>query len=257
MRVRGLIAVISVASQVGCGTVLQGKTQRVSISTIPPGAEISVDGQRATAPASIDVPRKSFTVIRASAPGYYDACKVVRAPIRGGFLTMDIVFLLVPLAIDAAGGMDQLRRLPGEIEIPMVKAGTAQPPELPTDAELVARFQEGPDPCAPSATAGSRELVMTTGDVSVPYSILGSVRVQEKGREAARPSRPIFSFRSSGLPALEPEHQHVVELLRDQALVQYGDQVDALINVSYRGDARSGDVSAEGLAVKFIDRPTN
>lgn len=237
-----------------CGTVLHGPTQAVQIVSSPPGATIEVDGRHATTPATIEVTRKPHTVIRASAPGYYDTCKVVEAPIRRGFMATDIIFLAIPLLVDVAAGMDQLRALPPSVDVLMIPATASEENvTLPSDSEIIEAYRRRTDLCAPSKVARTdKPILMTTGDISVPYRVLGTVRVRAKGREGARPARPIFSFRSAGLPAQEPEHEGVADLLQDQALVEFGDQVDALINVSYHGDARTGDVAAEGLAVKFL-----
>lgn len=108
---------------------------------------------------------------------------------------------------------------------------------------------------AAEAEAPSSAIIVTAGPISQPYEALGEVHVSTVGmvnlgshmRDAL--FRSPFSVATAGAtPTASIETMH--KMLKEQARVQYGSKVDAVINVTYYTEP-DGDVFASGLVVHF------
>ncbi|NOT56371.1 MAG: hypothetical protein HOP18_17370 [Deltaproteobacteria bacterium] len=99
------------------------------------------------------------------------------------------------------------------------------------------------------------ELIVTSGSLSQPYEVLGSIHADTVGVINMGAVFTDALFRSPLERAIQRTPTQTTEqmnrMLRDNALQQYGHRVDAIINVTYRTES-SGTVYADGLAVHFM-----
>jgi hypothetical protein len=73
IRIRaGAIALLAATLLLqGCGTIMKGTTQRVPVTSTPPGAKVFVDGESAgTAPVMLRLKKRSTALIRVESPGF-------------------------------------------------------------------------------------------------------------------------------------------------------------------------------------------
>jgi hypothetical protein len=110
-----------------------------------------------------------------------------------------------------------------------------------------------------SARSSSGSVIVTSGGITQPYVVLGDVHVDTIGvvnlgsalHDALFKSR--FEQAAGGaIPTITPAEAFAA--LRDKAISQYGSQVDAVVNASYRAE-HDGTVYADGLAVRFTPTP--
>lgn len=103
-----LVVVTALVS--ACGTIIQGTTQQVSISSAPAGAEVTVDNvSLGTTPLVGDLKRKDHHLVRITLAGYRPY-EIALARSVSGWVAGNIVFGgIIGLAVDAiAGGMYKL-----------------------------------------------------------------------------------------------------------------------------------------------------
>lgn len=111
----------------GCGTIMQGTTQEVGISSTPSEAAISVNGQQmGTTPAVLDLKRKSTHFIQIELDGY-QLFETTLTRKTSGWVWGNLVFGGIPgLVVDAAaGGMYKLT--PEQITADMRLASSLDP----------------------------------------------------------------------------------------------------------------------------------
>lgn len=105
-----LVGVTMTLALGGCGSIVHGTTQQVSLSSSPMGASITVNGRPlGTTPAAVDLQRKDSHVIRIELDGY-QPYEVALTRSVSGWVWGNIVFGgLLGLAIDArTGGLYKL-----------------------------------------------------------------------------------------------------------------------------------------------------
>ena len=69
--VRTLLIVLVVAGLTGCGTIMQGTTQKMGINSNPVGAQVTVDGVEAgQTPMTLTLSRKTDHTVSVTLPGY-------------------------------------------------------------------------------------------------------------------------------------------------------------------------------------------
>ena len=93
-----------------CGTIMQGTTQEVGISSNPSKASVTINGQdKGVTPVILDLKRKDSHLIRIELDGY-EAYETTLTRKVSGWVWGNIVFGgLIGLAVDAvAGGMYKL-----------------------------------------------------------------------------------------------------------------------------------------------------
>lgn len=111
--VRVLIMCAIAALSSGCGTIISGTSQNISITTVPPGAQVQIKEQSATTPATMSVSRRMTTTAVITKPGYEPRTVDLSCEINPVFW-LDIpcgAIILSPLymAIDGAtGGANRL-----------------------------------------------------------------------------------------------------------------------------------------------------
>ena len=100
----------------GCGAILKGTTQTISIKSAPEGSTIEVNGQEFTSPALIELPRNRNYIVTISKEGYETHQSQIHKTISGGILIIDILLGLMPVIVDAAMGT-WYNLSPGEIMV--------------------------------------------------------------------------------------------------------------------------------------------
>lgn len=102
-RVAALAVAVLLA---GCGTVMHGTHQDISISSGPQGAKVETSPEAGTytTPATLTLQRNHEYVLTFTKAGYTPATLNVRKDIGPGTVIADIILGLVPLVIDAATG---------------------------------------------------------------------------------------------------------------------------------------------------------
>ncbi len=124
-RGRDLALLMTALLAAGCGTVVNGTTQRVAISSLPFGASVTIDnvGYGRT-PLVAKLKRKQYHFVRIHTPGYlpYDVAlmREVSNWVWGNLLTGGFI----GIGIDAlSGGMHKLT--PKQIEAELKPDGTS------------------------------------------------------------------------------------------------------------------------------------
>lgn len=120
----------------GCATVTKGTTQRINISSDPPGAKVTIDDIPAgETPTSIELSCASTHKVRVQKEGYLPLEETLSQTTSGMVAGNIIAGGLVGICIDAAtGGMYNLT--PESISAKLVKAASpsesnAAKPEMP------------------------------------------------------------------------------------------------------------------------------
>jgi len=112
---RALPALLICLFLIGCGTIIHGGTQEVSVSTTPSGADVTIDGANVgETPITQSLDRGSQHTIELELDGY-ESQSIICNKTTSGWVWGNIVFGgLVGLAVDAStGGMYKLE--PGEV----------------------------------------------------------------------------------------------------------------------------------------------
>lgn len=105
-----LATVFALLALTACGTIMQGSTQQLSISSSPSSAAVTIDGmERGTTPIVADLTRKDTHTIHIEAEGYQPYELAVSRSVSG-WVAGNIVFGgIIGLAVDAiTGGMYKL-----------------------------------------------------------------------------------------------------------------------------------------------------
>lgn len=90
---------------VGCGTLFNGKTSTISMSSNPVGAEVIVDGDRmGTTPISLDLSVKEEHRVVFRMDGYDEVTCILNRKVGTGWVILDILGGVIPIIIDAATG---------------------------------------------------------------------------------------------------------------------------------------------------------
>ena len=102
---RSGIVLLALAALSGCGTILHGTHEDVSITTRPDKAQIWVDGVSVgQAPTKVSLEVIATRVVVVRAPGYKEQTIRTDKMLSGGYVAADVLLALVPVIIDAATG---------------------------------------------------------------------------------------------------------------------------------------------------------
>lgn len=89
----------------GCATILQGPAQLVSVSSEPAGADIRVNSTPyGQTPSVIPLSRKDVHMIEFSKAGYRSQLILAPGRVGAGWIVLDVLSGLLPLAVDAGTG---------------------------------------------------------------------------------------------------------------------------------------------------------
>jgi hypothetical protein len=100
-----LMFVAGVAGICSCGLIFQGTTEEINVMSEPAGATVTLnDGETKVTPFSMTVPREKDLQFHFSKPGYQSTDVTDDSQVEGGYMTLDLIPLLIPWSIDAAAG---------------------------------------------------------------------------------------------------------------------------------------------------------
>jgi hypothetical protein len=100
----GILTVVCLLSS-GCATVLHGSTEGVYFTSDPDKAKVYINGElKGTTPVQLELASKNTYAVEFRKSGYEPKTVTLTNGVGGGWIVLDILFLLVPLAIDAATG---------------------------------------------------------------------------------------------------------------------------------------------------------
>ena len=110
----------------GCGTIVHGTTQMVSIATIPPGATVQIDnGTTLTTPTQAKLERKRDYIITVSCKGYQTQTVPLNSVVSG-WLAGNLVFGgLIGGGVDAVSG-GAFTLTPEKVNVTLVPLGPGQ-----------------------------------------------------------------------------------------------------------------------------------
>ena len=120
---------------IGCGTMFQGLSQKVRITTTPDGATATIAGAATKTPGDVVVRRSEWVVVRAAKDGYGEACRIVPGRHNPWFAILNSVPAGLGWIVDRPTQAN--RRFPQEIHIDL-PATTAT--VLPPDEEILRRW---------------------------------------------------------------------------------------------------------------------
>ncbi len=116
----------------GCATIVNGTTQKVSVSSDPPGAQLVVDGESTyTTPATVELSRKRDHLLTISKDGYHTEQIAVQKVISGAVAGNIIAGGLVGWGVDAISGA-QYKLVPKTVAVtlrPIGRGGNQQSAE--------------------------------------------------------------------------------------------------------------------------------
>lgn len=89
----------------GCATIFKGSTEPVNFGSTPAGAEVYLNGiQMGTTPFKLQLKSNQTYFIEFRKDGYINRTVVLNSSLSPGYLILDILFGLIPVAVDAATG---------------------------------------------------------------------------------------------------------------------------------------------------------
>ncbi len=99
------LSVLTWLAAPGCATLFNDVPQYIPVTSDPAGATVSVDGQvYGTTPLELALPVDRSYQVRVEAPGYPPQTRILMRSASVGFIVLDVMLGLVPLAIDLATG---------------------------------------------------------------------------------------------------------------------------------------------------------
>ncbi len=247
--------------------MLQGRYQKVRISSTPSDATALVGDKEVQTAATIDVRRKADTkIVQVHKDGYYSACRLMDWETNHFLMTLDSIPAAIPLLIDLAAGSRPGSYPDINVHLDAIPAGYPDVP-LPDEHTLLEAWERQVDLCnLPSDTVQMirlktryaselKRLVAQSGDTSRPYQVLGQIDVRTKGLNAWTFNMwQVYGFGNFSFKRYERKESHagMNELLKLKALELFSEQVNAIIHVDYE-DLPDNDVSATGVAIHFVD----
>ena len=115
--------VVSAVGLAGCGAMLNGPVQLVKITTIPPGATVTVDGETMRSPARLDLERGREYPVEAERPGFELGAAEIRSYDDNYVILGNCLFFLCIPQIWESGTPLQQRLEPLEVEITLNPEG--------------------------------------------------------------------------------------------------------------------------------------
>jgi hypothetical protein len=107
----------------GCGALLNGPTQRVRITTIPPNVSVTVDGRTLTSPCSIRLDRDRDYTIKMEMNGFRPAQRDLQSVSDETGLLWNCILLLCIPQIWESGSASQYRLEPSEVDVELDPVG--------------------------------------------------------------------------------------------------------------------------------------
>lgn len=100
------VCVLSVAGlSTGCATIVNGKTQELSVATVPPGATVMIDGQQTLiTPSTVTLRRNKDYVLTFTLEGYQTQIVPVTSVLSGWLFGNLLLGGIIGGGVDAATG---------------------------------------------------------------------------------------------------------------------------------------------------------
>lgn len=115
LRVAALIVIASTLP--GCATIINGTTQKIDVSTDPPGATIATaDGNTYTSPTKISLPRNTDHILTVSLAGYQTEQVHLTKTLSGVVAGNIIAGGLIGWGVDAVSGA-QYKLVPSAVSL--------------------------------------------------------------------------------------------------------------------------------------------
>lgn len=259
MRISVSVGVFAAVLVSGCGLVFQGTSQTIHLTTQPEGATIQFRDTTTLSPATLTFSRRvrGLEKYQASKEGYQPACRLNDCGVPRWIKVWDSIPAAIPLLVDLAVGTlgncdDQALTLeplrPGDV-----------PFELPSDVLTAGNEEAAQAACLfpylydQGFAAKAERIIVSSGPLQQPYELLGNVDFGKLGFDRTQGSGIAvqgFAFAWARRTFSKATPAEVNALLRKRALYQYGERVDALINVNYQTDP-ANNVFATAVAVHF------
>jgi hypothetical protein len=104
--VTGCLLVCAALFATGCGTLLSGTNEPLTITSEPSGAEVRIDGEkRGRTPLSTSLASTENHTIEVRKDGYREEVATVTSEVNGGYVVLDVLLTgFVGIIIDAATG---------------------------------------------------------------------------------------------------------------------------------------------------------
>ncbi len=99
-----LLCAFSLVFFSGCGVVLNGSTQLISIRSTPPGSTVDIEGETYTTPAEVELERNQNYIVTISKEGYETRQVRIRKKVDVGVVVLDFLFLFGGLLVDYVAG---------------------------------------------------------------------------------------------------------------------------------------------------------
>ena len=115
-----LVAVVFLCS--GCGAMVNGPEQKVRISTIPPGAQVTVDGEVYKSPVRVSLERGRDYAVKAEMAGFNPGSGKIHSEPDRFVIFGNCLMLCIP-QIWEGGTPSQYKFEPDEIEISLDPVG--------------------------------------------------------------------------------------------------------------------------------------
>ena len=89
-----LLCIFCLFSFSGCGVVLNGSTQLISIRSTPSGSTVDIEGETYTTPAEAELERNQNYIVTISKEGYETQQLRIRKKVDVGVVVLDVIFFL-------------------------------------------------------------------------------------------------------------------------------------------------------------------
>ncbi len=99
-----LLCTFSLFSFSGCGLILNGSTQLISIRSTPPGSTVDIEGETYTTPAEAELERNQNYNVTISKEGYETRQVRIRKKVDIGVVLLDLLGSGVGLMVDYMAG---------------------------------------------------------------------------------------------------------------------------------------------------------
>ncbi len=117
----GCLTISILFSQVGCASIISGKSQDISVRSNPLGAAVTVDGMSAgTTPLTTEVKRKRRHQIQVTKEGYVSETRATKKGFNWWFCGNLILGGIIGIIVDFATGA-VYKVEPDEINVPLTK----------------------------------------------------------------------------------------------------------------------------------------
>jgi len=259
MRMRATVITFVAFLLSGCGLVFQGTSQTVHLTTEPEGAAIRFHDMEAVSPATFTFSRRVHgdEIYWASKEGYHPACQVNRCGPPRWIMVVDSIPAAIPLLIDlsagALGNCDDAVLTLEPVRVGEVSFELPRVDQIPRDEGAAQAACLFPYLYDPVFAAKAERIIVSTGPLQQPYELLGNVDFGKLGFDRTKGGGIAlrgFAFAWARRIFSKAPPAEINALLRKRALYQYGERVDALINVNYQSDP-ANNVFATAVAVHF------